>query len=227
MPWSVHCVFMGAGQDLDVAAEAVRPGPRNDRGQFRVIQSGVARAAGHRLQRPSARRVRRAPYERELRSTSCDARAQAGLAVPQPGRHRRFRDDASARDGCKRRPHRAREGTSSRSGNICAGARALCPRHSDDHSHGCHSENVVDARPASRARDACGASKGRIQEGADADIVVFDARTIADRATYDKPAEASVGVRYLLVGGTVIVDQGAVVTGVAPGRALLRGRKGW
>lgn len=41
----------------------------------------------------------------------------------------------------------------------------------------------------------------------------------------DKPAEASVGVRSLLVGGTVIIDQGAVVTGVTPGRALLRGRK--
>jgi N-acyl-D-aspartate/D-glutamate deacylase len=81
--------------------------------------------------------------------------------------------------------------------------------------------------PAQRLERATSAArrKGRIQEGADADIVVFDARTIADRATYDKPAEPSVGVRYLLVAGRVVVDQGAVVTGVTPGRALLRGRK--
>jgi len=78
--------------------------------------------------------------------------------------------------------------------------------------------------PAQRLERAMPAArrKGRIQEGADADVVVFDAQTISDRATYDKPAEASVGVRYLLVGGTVVVDQGAVAAGVAPGRALLR-----
>ncbi len=80
--------------------------------------------------------------------------------------------------------------------------------------------------PAQRLERATPAArrKGRIQEGADADVVVFDAQTIADRATYDKPAEPSVGVKYLLVGGTVVVDQGAVVPNAAPGRALLRGR---
>ena len=79
--------------------------------------------------------------------------------------------------------------------------------------------------PAQRLERATPAArrKGRIQEGADGDIVVFDAQTIADRATYDKPAEPSVG-KYLLVGGTVVVDQGAVVPNAAPGRALLRGR---
>ncbi|MFZ0761214.1 MAG: amidohydrolase family protein, partial [Candidatus Sulfotelmatobacter sp.] len=35
--------------------------------------------------------------------------------------------------------------------------------------------------------------KGRLQEGADADIVVFDANTIHDRATFQKPMEPSVG----------------------------------
>src|SRR6202041_1214981 len=39
--------------------------------------------------------------------------------------------------------------------------------------------------------------KGRLQEGADADIVVFDARTITDRSTFEKPMEPSLGVRYL------------------------------
>ncbi|MGA6983747.1 MAG: amidohydrolase family protein [Candidatus Sulfotelmatobacter sp.] len=63
--------------------------------------------------------------------------------------------------------------------------------------------------------------KGRLQEGADADIVVFDAATISDRATFAKPMEPSVGVRYLLVGGTVVVDEGKIVPDVFPGRALL------
>ncbi|MGC1371643.1 MAG: amidohydrolase family protein [Candidatus Sulfotelmatobacter sp.] len=62
---------------------------------------------------------------------------------------------------------------------------------------------------------------GRLQEGADADIVVFDAATIRDRATFQKPMEPSEGVRFLLVGGTVVVDAGKIVPNVFPGRALL------
>jgi N-acyl-D-aspartate/D-glutamate deacylase len=63
--------------------------------------------------------------------------------------------------------------------------------------------------------------KGRLQEGADADIVVFDAATIADRSTFVKPMEPSVGVRYLVVSGTIVVDEGKIVPDVFPGRALL------
>ena len=66
-----------------------------------------------------------------------------------------------------------------------------------------------------------GRQKGRLQEGADADIVVFDAATISDRATFQKPMEPSVGVRYLLVAGTVVVDDGKILPDVFPGRALL------
>jgi N-acyl-D-aspartate/D-glutamate deacylase len=65
--------------------------------------------------------------------------------------------------------------------------------------------------------------KGRLQEGADADIVMFDAATITDRATFEKPMEPSVGVRYLVVAGTVVVDEGKIVPDVFPGHAL-RGR---
>jgi N-acyl-D-aspartate/D-glutamate deacylase len=63
--------------------------------------------------------------------------------------------------------------------------------------------------------------KGRVQEGADADIVVFDAATITDHATFEKPMEPSVGVHYLLVAGTVVVNEGKIVPDVFPGRALL------
>jgi N-acyl-D-aspartate/D-glutamate deacylase len=63
--------------------------------------------------------------------------------------------------------------------------------------------------------------KGRLQEGADADIVAFDAATISDKATFKDPALPSVGVHYLVVGGTVVVDGGKLVPDVYPGRALL------
>jgi len=65
-----------------------------------------------------------------------------------------------------------------------------------------------------------GHQKGRLQEGADADIVVFDAAKISDRSTYAKPMEPSVGVRYLLVGGTILISEARIVPDVFPGRAL-------
>src|SRR5262252_1772555 len=63
--------------------------------------------------------------------------------------------------------------------------------------------------------------KGRLQEGADADIVVFDPNTIADRSTFAKPMEPSVGVHELLVGGTVLIDDGKMMPNVYPGKAIL------
>lgn len=68
--------------------------------------------------------------------------------------------------------------------------------------------------------------KGRLQEGADADIVVFDPQTISDRSTFEKPMESSVGVHYLLVAGTVLIDDGKMVPNVFPGRAVVGPRKG-
>ena len=66
-----------------------------------------------------------------------------------------------------------------------------------------------------------GRKKGRLQEGADADIIVFDPQTISDRSTYQKPMEPSVGVQYLVVGGTIVVREGKVASDVFPGEALL------
>ena len=65
-------------------------------------------------------------------------------------------------------------------------------------------------------------AKGRLQEDADADIVVFDPATIVDHSTYQKPMEASTGVKYLLVSGTLVVNEGKLVNDVYPGRALKR-----
>lgn len=64
-------------------------------------------------------------------------------------------------------------------------------------------------------------AKGRLQEGADADIVVFDPQTITDRSTFEKPMEPSVGVHYLLVGGTPLIADGKMIPNVYPGHAIL------
>jgi N-acyl-D-aspartate/D-glutamate deacylase len=61
-------------------------------------------------------------------------------------------------------------------------------------------------------------NKGRLRVGADADISVFDAATVADRSTYLKPALASVGFRHILVNGVPVVVDGVVRDGTFPGR---------
>ena len=63
-------------------------------------------------------------------------------------------------------------------------------------------------------------NKGRIRVGADADITVFDADTILDRATFTEPAQFSAGVAHVLVGGEFVVRDYAVVEGVAPGKPV-------
>jgi len=63
--------------------------------------------------------------------------------------------------------------------------------------------------------------KGRIQVGADADVVVFDPQTFRDQSTFEKADLPSTGVRYLLVNGTLVVENGAIVSGVTPGQALV------
>jgi N-acyl-D-aspartate/D-glutamate deacylase len=62
--------------------------------------------------------------------------------------------------------------------------------------------------------------RGRINQGADADLVLFDPRTVADRATYREPTLAPVGIPYVMVNGTIVVRDGRVVEGVHPGRPL-------
>jgi N-acyl-D-aspartate/D-glutamate deacylase len=60
--------------------------------------------------------------------------------------------------------------------------------------------------------------KGRIREGADADITVFDPQRIIDKATFDDPLQYSAGIQFVLVNGTPVVSNGELVEGVFPGR---------
>jgi N-acyl-D-amino-acid deacylase len=65
------------------------------------------------------------------------------------------------------------------------------------------------------------ADKGRVRVAADADLVVFDPATIEARATYQQPHQFPVGIDYVVVGGQVAVDHGAV-TAARAGRVLRR-----
>jgi N-acyl-D-amino-acid deacylase len=64
--------------------------------------------------------------------------------------------------------------------------------------------------------------RGRLARGYYADVVVFDAATIADHATYEKPHQFSTGVSTVLVNGRLALKDGAP-TGAPTGR-IVRGR---
>ena len=61
--------------------------------------------------------------------------------------------------------------------------------------------------------------RGSIRQGYFADLVVFDPGAIAERATYDNPHQYATGVKYVLVNGVRVIENGEH-TGAKPGRAL-------
>ncbi|HSR88114.1 MAG TPA: amidohydrolase family protein [Pontiella sp.] len=64
--------------------------------------------------------------------------------------------------------------------------------------------------------------KGRLQEGMDADIVVFDPEKIADVGTYEQPNRPAVGVKCVLVNGVPVVEDGRLIIDAAPGQPIRR-----
>jgi len=61
--------------------------------------------------------------------------------------------------------------------------------------------------------------RGRLKPGGYADVVVFDPKRYAERATYEQPTLTAVGVRSVVVNGVLAVD-GGQLTRRAVGRAL-------
>jgi N-acyl-D-amino-acid deacylase len=61
--------------------------------------------------------------------------------------------------------------------------------------------------------------RGRLAPGYFADVVVFDPKTIADRATYEKPHQYATGMRHVWVNGVQVLKDGEH-TGQKPGRVV-------
>ena len=54
--------------------------------------------------------------------------------------------------------------------------------------------------------------KGQLGVGADADIVIFDLENIEDKATFEEPLLAPIGIEYVLIGGKVALKAGEIVS---------------
>lgn len=65
--------------------------------------------------------------------------------------------------------------------------------------------------------------RGLLIADAFADIVVFDADTIADRATFEQPFAYPTGIDHVIVNGEVVIREGEH-TGATPGRIVVAGR---
>lgn len=65
------------------------------------------------------------------------------------------------------------------------------------------------------------AERGSIRAGYFADVIVFDPATIREQATYVEPERLSVGLRWVLVNGRIVVDE-ARPLGTMAGRAIRR-----
>ena len=63
-------------------------------------------------------------------------------------------------------------------------------------------------------------TKGRLRPGADADLTIFDAERVIDKATYAEPGKYSEGIRFVLVNGASVVKAGQLQVGIRPGQAV-------
>lgn len=61
--------------------------------------------------------------------------------------------------------------------------------------------------------------RGTVTVGSVADLVLFDARSVVDRAEFGKPAQAPEGISHVLVSGTLVLDDGEI-TAHRPGKVL-------
>ncbi len=61
--------------------------------------------------------------------------------------------------------------------------------------------------------------RGRLGVGYFADVIVFNLKTVADRATYEQPEILATGMKFVIVNGQIAVDEGKY-TGILAGRPL-------
>jgi formylmethanofuran dehydrogenase subunit A len=68
--------------------------------------------------------------------------------------------------------------------------------------------------------------KGRLQQGADADLVQFNADHVGERARYGAAKEYPNGLAYVLVNGQFVVRRSAMVPQSFPGRPIYSDARG-
>jgi N-acyl-D-amino-acid deacylase len=73
------------------------------------------------------------------------------------------------------------------------------------------------ALPAERMRIA---DRGVLKAGMWADLVVFDPENVRDLATFEQPNQLSEGMRFVLVNGVAVIEEGRM-TGKLPGRVIV------
>lgn len=56
-----------------------------------------------------------------------------------------------------------------------------------------------------------GLSKGTLSLGADADVTVFDPKTLTDHATFQEPGLAPTGIQLVVLGGEVVLEAGQIL----------------
>lgn len=61
--------------------------------------------------------------------------------------------------------------------------------------------------------------RGVLRPGTFADVVIFDPEKVIDRATFENPHQYSEGIRYVIVNGQIVLENGKH-TGKFPGKAL-------
>lgn len=64
------------------------------------------------------------------------------------------------------------------------------------------------------------AKKGRMQVGADADITIFDPKSVKDNSNPKDGGLPSTGIPYVVVNGTIVVKDSKVLKGVFPGQPV-------
>ena len=80
-------------------------------------------------------------------------------------------------------------------------------------------ERAVAQASAAAANDVLAYDRGRIAEGLAADVIVFDYEKLTDKATFSKPDAVSEGMRFVMVNGQLVLDDGKL-TDARPGRVL-------
>jgi N-acyl-D-amino-acid deacylase len=71
-----------------------------------------------------------------------------------------------------------------------------------------HLEDIIRRMTSLPAQKFKLTDRGLLKPGMAADIVVFDENIVSDKATFERPHQYSVGFKYVLVNGTVTVDDG-------------------